>query len=512
MIGLCMSALAVTQEGNVRTIGRKDKPGTPIDGAIIRIRGAHNAVQSHENGDFSLLLHNMNNGDPYAISSIVKSGYEPAEQELIGRKMPCSDKVPLEILLVNRADLQKEKEAIENKARENVEQYYQDKLAVLEQQLATKTLSEQEFAQQLDALESQYERFEPLLQAMSDKLARTDYSRMDSLTTLIQTAIENGNPEEAERLVREKGNMDEREAAIRAQEEQQVRAQQTLDEAQQQLDQQRAVTAQQKRELADDYYHMYAAFLSRFQNDSAALYICKRAELDTLNFQYQIDAGLFVKDIIANYSLARVFFERAHRIAPTQYGEQSAQMATGCHELGAIIKLQGDLDTAMRLYQQALPIKEQVHGKNSKEVAETLNNIAELYRAKGDLKNAMTYNQRALKIHEKIFGDNSLEVADSKNNIAGIYFQLKEYKKAEKIFEEVRAIHQANTQTPPLSIAQNYNNLAGVMYMQGHYEDALHMFEQALATYKRVLGDTHPLTRNAKANLQAVQQQIDSQK
>ena len=507
-----MSALAVTQEGNVRTIGRKDKPGTPIDGAIIRIRGAHNAVQSHENGDFSLLLHNMNNGDPYAISSIVKSGYEPAEQELIGRKMPCSDKVPLEILLVNRADLQKEKEAIENKARENVEQYYQDKLAVLEQQLATKTLSEQEFAQQLDALESQYERFEPLLQAMSDKLARTDYSRMDSLTTLIQTAIENGNPEEAERLVREKGNMDEREAAIRAQEDQQARAQQTLDEAQQQLDQQRAVTAQQKRELAEDYYHMYAAFLSRFQNDSAALYICKRAELDTLNFQYQIDAGLFVKDIIANYSLARVFFERAHRIAPTQYGEQSAQMATGCHELGAIIKLQGDLDNAMRLYQQALSIKEQVHGKNSKEVAETLNNIGELYRAQGDYKNALAYNQRSLKIREKLFEANNLKIATSKNNIAGIYFQLKQYEKAEKMFMEVHAIHQANAQTPPLAIAQNYNNLAGVAYMQDQYDKAYDLFEQALAIYRRVLGNTHPLTRNAEENLQAVQQLIETQK
>ena len=493
----------------MRTIGRKDKPGTPIDGAIIRVRGAHNAVQSHENGDFSLLLHNMNNGDPYAISSIVKSGYEPAEQELIGRKMPCSDKVPLEILLVNRADLQKEKEAIENKARENVEQYYQDKLAVLEQQLAAKTLSEQEFAQQLDALESQYERFEPLLQAMSDKLARTDYSRMDSLTTLIQTAIENGNPEEAERLVREKGNMDEREAAIRAQEEQQARAQQTLDEAQQQLDQQRAVTAQQKRELAEDYYHMYAAFLSRFQNDSAALYICKRAALDTTNFDYQLQAGQYVRDMMGDKVQARIYMERAYRIAQVQYNETSGQMATVCHELGIMCKQEKRLDEALEWHQRALTIREKVRGKNSAAVAESYNSLGELYRAKGDWKQSMSYHQKALKIREKLFGAQTYPVAVSKNNIAGLYAQQKQFDKAMTLYKEVGAIYETGIKIPPRQIADNNTNMAVVYYESGHYAEALHYFDQAVEQYTKVLGATHPQTRLAEKMKQITQKKLN---
>lgn len=512
LIGVSLSAWAVTQEGIVRTIARKGQPSTPVDGAVIRVRGSHNAVQSHANGDFEILLYNLQNGDPYSIASIIKSGYEPAEQELIGRRIPCSDQVPLEVLLVSRAQLAQEKEAIAAKARENIEIYYQARVSELEQQLAAKQLTEAEYAKRLDDLEGQYERFEPLLQAMSDKLARTDYNRMDSLTTLIQEAIERGNPEEAERLVREKGDLDAREAAIREQETQLAKAQQTLDEAAARLAQQRALTAAQKKELADDYFRLYSSFLSRFINDSAALYIRRRADLDTLHFQYQIDAGLFVKDIRADYPAARMFFERAYRIAEAQYGEQSAQMATACHELGAVAKLQGQLDEAMNLYQRALSIKEKVYGKNSKDVAETLNNLGELYRAKGDLKNALTFNQRSLKIREKVLGANSLEAAMSKNNIAGIYFQLAQYSKAEKMFMEVRAIHQANAQTPPLSIAQNDNNLAAVAYMQGHLDDALRMFEQALEIYQRVLGNDHPLTRNAQVNLQTVQQQIETQK
>ena len=210
-----LSCLAITQEGLVRTIARKGKSGQPIEGTVIRLQGSHNKVASRTNGEFSLLLHDLQNGDPYVIANIVKSGYEPAEQELIGKRLPCSDQVPVEILLVSKMQLMQEREAIESKARENVEIYYQAKMDSLEKLLASKQISEVEITKQKQRLESQYENFEPLLQAMSNVLARTDYHRMDSLTVLMQEAVENGNPEEAERLLREKGSMDQREAVLR---------------------------------------------------------------------------------------------------------------------------------------------------------------------------------------------------------------------------------------------------------------------------------------------------------
>lgn len=507
---LCVSVFAVTQQGNVRTIARKGKPGKPIDGAVIRIRGSHNAVQSRDNGDFSVLLYDMNNGDPYAIASIVKAGYEPAEQELIGRRIPCSDKVPLEILLVSRTQLQQEKDEIAAKARANVEVYYEKRLAELNRLLAAKRLTEQEYSKRLEELEGKYERFEPLLQAMSDKLARTDYERLDSLTTLIQNAIESGDPDEAERLVREKGDLDAREAAIREQEERIARAQQTIDEAQAQLDQQRAITARSKKELADDYFRLYSAFLSRFQNDSANFYIQKRAALDTLNVDYQLQAGQFVKDIMADLDLARMYFERAYRICETQYGEISGQMATTCHEIGYIYKGTGQLDTALEWYNRSLAIREQERGEDSPAVAETLNNLGELYTAKKDWKQAMEYHDRALKIREKHFDANSLLVAESKNNIAGVYFRQEQYKKAEALWLEVHDIYAENPKVPQRRIADNNINLGGIAYKQGRYAEALSMFEQAAAIYTKVLGAAHPQTRNANAMLQVTKKKIDS--
>lgn len=504
ILSLSLSCIAITQEGIVRTIARKGQTGKPIEGAVIRLQGSHNKVASRTNGDFSLLLYDLQNGDPYSIASIVKSGYEPAEQELIGKRLPCSDQVPVEILLVNKLQLMQEREAIETKARENVELYYQARLDSLEQLLAAKQIDEAELTRQKQRLESQYENFEPLLQAMSDVLARTDYQRMDSLTALMQQAIENGNPEEAERLLREKGSMEQREAVLREWGK-------NIQALQNEVDKNQAEYKKQKRDLEDDCYRLYSACLTRFQNDSANYYIQKRAALDTLNVDYQLQAGQFVMSIMADHALARMYYERAYRIAEEQYGELSGQMATTCNELGMIAKKQGDLDGAMVWYNRSLTIREKKYGKNSPIVAEVLNNLGELYRAKKDLKRAIDCHQRAQKIREKHFKSYNLEVAESKNNIAGVYFQQGQYDKAEKLYIEVQKVYAHNPKLQQTRVAGNYNNLGSICYMQGKYAEAAEYFEKALTIYRKVLGEKHPLTRNAMQNSTICKQKIQTQ-
>lgn len=498
-----ISCWAITQEGIVRTIARKGQSGQPIEGTVIRLQGSHNKVASRSNGEFSLLLHDLQNGDPYAIASIFKSGYEPAEQELIGKRLPCSDQVPVEILLVSKMQLMQEREAIEAKARENVEIFYQAKLDSLERLLASKQISEEELAKQKQRLENQYENFEPLLQAMSNVLARTDYQRMDSLTTLMQQAVENGNPEEAERLLREKGSMEQREAVLREWGK-------NIQALQNEVDKNQAEFRKQKRDLEDDCYRFYSACLTRFQNDSANYYIQKRASLDTLNVDYQLQAGQFVMTIMANYALAKMYFERAYRICETQYSEMTGQMATTCNEIGMIAKKQGDLESALVWYNRSLTIREKIRGKNSPAVAEALNNLGELYRAKEDFKKAMDCHKRALKIREKHFDSNSLEVAESKFNIAGVLYQQGQWDKAEVLYKEVGGVYEMNPKVQQTRVAGNYNNLGGVCYMQGKYADAAAFFEQALAIYRKVLGNQHPLTRNAEQNSTICKQKIQT--
>lgn len=505
IIALCLSlsCWAIRQEGIVRTIARKGQSGQPLEGTVIRLQGSHNKVASRANGEFALLLHDLQNGDPFAIASIVKSGYEPAEQELIGRRLPCSDQVPVEILLVSKMQLMQEREAIERKARENVEIYYQVRMDSLEQLLATKQISEAEMAAQKQRLESQYENFEPLLQAMSDVLARTDYARMDSLTTLMQQAVENGNPEEAERLLREKGSVEQRESVLR----EWVKNIQAL---QHEVNKNQTEYLKQKRDLEDDCYRFYSACLTRFQNDSANYYIQKRASLDTMNVDYQLQAGQFVMKIMADYPLAKMYFERAYRICETQYSEMTGQMATTCNELGLIAKKQGDLESAMTWYNRSLTIREKKYGKNSLELAEALNNLGELYRAKKDLKKAMYSHKRALKIREKHFDSNSLEVAESKFNIAGVLYQQGQLDKAAQLWEDVSHIYASNPKVPQQRVAAITLNLGGAYFQKGDYQQAELQFEKAVEIYSKFLGPNHPETKNAIVILRFCKQKTQS--
>lgn len=506
IIALCLSlsCWAITQEGIVRTIARKGQSGQPLEGTVIRLQGSHNKVASRANGEFALLLHDLQNGDPFAIASIVKSGYEPAEQELIGKRLPCSDRVPVEILLVSKMQLMQEREAIETKARENVEIYYQAKLDSLEHLLTAKQINAAEMAKQKQRLESQYENFEPLLQAMSDVLARTDYARMDSLTSLMQQAVENGNPEEAERLLREKGSMEQRESVLREWGK-------NIQALQHEVNKNQTEYRKQKRDLEDDCYRFYSACLTRFQNDSANYYIQKRASLDTMNVDYQLQAGQFVMKIMADYPLAKTYFERAYRICQTQYCELSGQMATTCNELGLIAKKQSDLESAMVWYNRSLTIREKKYGKNSPEFAETLNNLGELYRAKKDLKKAMDCHKRALKIREKHFDSNSLEVAESKFNIAGVLYQQGQLDKAEVLYKEVGGVYEMNPKVQQTRVAGNYNNLGSICFMQGNYAEAAEYFDKALAIYRKILGESHPLTRQTIRNIQICNQKAQTQ-
>ena len=208
--------------------------------------------------------------------------------------------------MVSRRQLQKDKQRIEQAARENIERYYEEQLNALNEQLAQAKLSNQEYEEQLSKIEQQYDNFEPLIEQMAERYARTDYKGMTSSDSLIQQAIEQGDLQLAQERILAKGDPAEREKKIR-------RIQR--------------VAEVQRGELAGDYYNLYAIHLSRFQNDSALYYLLKRAELDTTNVQWQLDAGNFYDKMNRRYDEALVLFRRALRYAIANEGTQSLHAA-----------------------------------------------------------------------------------------------------------------------------------------------------------------------------------------
>ena len=124
---LCLIATissAQVQQGYVKTLGRPDSRGVALSGVSVRVKGEHNPVLSRDDGTFSMLLAGKKNGDAYSLQEVQKKGYELNDANVVGRQYAYSDKVPLTIVMVSSAQLQADKQRIENNAFNVAEKNY----------------------------------------------------------------------------------------------------------------------------------------------------------------------------------------------------------------------------------------------------------------------------------------------------------------------------------------------------------------------------------------------------
>ena len=468
---------AQTQSGYVRTIERPGATSQRLQGVVVRIRGDYNPVITDEQGTFCILMPGIKNGQAYTIGGVNKAGYELCEPELIGRQQPFSTSVPLEIVMVSRRQLQQDKQRIEQRARENIERVYDQKLQELNEQLSAARLSNTLYEQRLNQLEEQYAQYDPLIEQMADRYARTDYSHLDADGQSIQQAIEDGNIDLAQQLILQKGDPTAREKKLR-------RIQR---EAQRQL-----------TDLAQDYYHLYSIHLSRFQNDSALYCLIRRAELDTTQVQWQLDAGNAFDKIDSRYDEALVYFRRALRYALRE-GQQSAHVATAYNNIAYMLYKSGRIEEALDYFNQSFEVAETVYGREHPKTAATLVNIGAIHYRRNKWEQAMECFVQAREIYIKSEDDTSIQQAQVANNLAGVYAARGQWEEAEKSLQEaLRMLPDKGREHDKIDYMQS---LGVVCYQLGKKDEAYTIWQQAYELSMRALGTDHPVTKQLKQYL-----------
>ncbi len=196
-----MTVSAQTQQGFVKTLGRPNKPGVPLENVTIQMLGMVNPVISSSTGEFRLSAYNKKDGDPIKLLKVRKNGYELRDKDLIGREMVFSSHVPIYITMVDTQQLAADKRRIEDNARRVAEENYQKKLKQLEKENEENKLSAEKLRQEKEALEEKYEKYLSLIGDMADRYARTDYDQLDSIDVEINICIENGELEKADSLI-----------------------------------------------------------------------------------------------------------------------------------------------------------------------------------------------------------------------------------------------------------------------------------------------------------------------
>ncbi len=189
------------QTGIIKSIGRPDKPGVPVQNASIKVRGLVNTTISSDNGEFNIYIPEKKDGDEFYLVSVQKNGYELKDKDIIGRPLIYSTKVPLELLMVDVEQLMKDKARIEENAYRAADKRYKDRVEELERQVKENEITAEKYHSALVEVQNNYERYLSLISDMADRYARTDYDDLNDTEKEIMTCIENGELLKADSLI-----------------------------------------------------------------------------------------------------------------------------------------------------------------------------------------------------------------------------------------------------------------------------------------------------------------------
>ena len=491
IIGILQCA-AQTQSGYVRTLGRPDKKGEPLSGVSIRVKGEHNTVLSNDDGNFSLLLTGKKNGDAYSLQQVVKSGYELNESGVIGRPYAFSDKIPLTIVMVSTAQLQAEKIRIENNAYQVAENNYKLRLASLEKQREEKSITAEEYRKEIQDLQDKFEKYQSLIGSLAEHYAHTDYDVLNETEREINLCIENGDLERADSLIHTLFNPVD---VLKRNSESLARIDRNIRQANEiirQANEDMAAVLKQQAKDAEYLFQLYTISLARFDKEKATRYIETRAQLDTTNVYWQLDAANFLRKYMADYPKAMSVYKKALHHAMEQSGDESQDVALCYICIAIVYEEQGDYDKALEYQIKSLQIKRKIFGEQDLSVAISLSNIGNIYGYIGNYKEALTYLEKAIDIEANILDDEHPALSTFYNNIAYIYNSQGKYEEALRYYLRSLSIRFSFFGKHHPDVASSYNNIGYVYGSQRNYEKALEYYQKSLSIYLSFFGEKHP--------------------
>lgn len=326
MLSLSLFCFAQKQPGIVRTIGNSEHRGQPISGAVIKLKGNTNSVESNKKGYFSLSMNGKNDGESYQLLNVIKKGYEFADKDFLDRQFAYSQKIPLDVVMISSSELARAKQKIENNAYEIISLKYKEKINELEQEVNKGSISIEDYYKKLDELQKKYDCFEILISELSEHYARMDFDAMDSIDAAINSYIISGKLEEAEELLSQKGDLNKRINDYQERKDNHIHVVSLVDSLTTILNIQKVAFIKEQTEIANDLYNKHYIALAKFDIESAREYIELRALIDTTNVGYQLHACNFIKYYFNNEE-ALPYVNRAYNSAVYQYGKYSHKAA-----------------------------------------------------------------------------------------------------------------------------------------------------------------------------------------
>ena len=493
-ISLSFVALAQTQQGYVKTKGRMENgklvPGQGLKGTMISVQGRSAVLVNKDNGSFSFPV----TSDQFRLDSVKKKGYQLVDLEACPRTYKYSSN-PLYIVMETPDQQLQDQLTAERKIRRNLQKQLQDKEDEIENLKAQQKISVEEYHTALQKLYQEQENNEQLIKDMAKRYSELDYDQLDEFYRQVSYCIENGELVKADSLLKTRGDITAQVADIK-------QRGQALQDERSQLEKAETVQQADIEEAARRCYSYFETFKAQHLNDTAAYFIELRASLDTTNVDWQLDAGSFILDYIADYDKALGYFYLGLRHSQQQYGEKNGKTAAFYNNIGVVYCWMEDYGKAMEYQNNALAIWESLFGMNSSDVATAYNNIGNLHIRQSNFEMASECLNTALNIRETIFEESHPDLAISYQNIGYLHVVLGDYNKALEFYGKALSINETVYGKDYPGLANTYNNIGVALYHQkGVCDTVLECLKNALSIQAASYGENHPDVATSYNNL-----------
>ncbi|MBC7775197.1 MAG: tetratricopeptide repeat protein [Phycisphaerae bacterium] len=406
-----------------------------------------NAVYSFDNGDYSLVFQNKQNGASLTLE-VGKNDRNSRRLELVNEKevkaakIPANAKEVFDIIVCpyGQRDIAAQK-------------YYKILRSTADKELEKKK-------KEIETLFSQQEK---------------DYQKISNLFALIdkmQTALDSVKINE-QALYISSINLD--------------RASQIVKDAVWEMEEEQDVESALKvlNIEALGIAYEYASTIKR-QGEV----IIKKADAE---IQQVIDGYIFKINLLEPKFMYGEIAECYEKISDIyeKEGYDKKQLATNLAKVAEYWRLNGDYQKALEFNLKTLAIREKSLSVDDLDLAKSYSEVGKTYDNLGNYKIALEYNIRALSIGEKALPANHPDLATLIANLAKTYYNLNAFQKALEF--QLSAINiQKVLPDHHLDLAATYNNIALTYFALQQYQKALEFNLMTIDIVEKELPPYHP--------------------
>jgi serine/threonine-protein kinase len=198
---------------------------------------------------------------------------------------------------------------------------------------------------------------------------------------------------------------------------------------------------------------------------------------------------------------AEDLYRQAIEIRAEVLGEDHPQTVLVRASLASLLHDQGRLVEAEAEYRKTLAARIRTIGENHVDTAVSYNNLATLLEDRGRLDEAEGLLRRSLAIRISLLGEDTSSVARVRHNLGRVLVGRGQTAAGLALIEQTTAWRRAHLRNPSSELAGAVQQWGRLELRAGHRLSGLRRLEEALAMDRAVLGEDHPATAEARAEV-----------